>query len=412
MNTEEKQILINKYFSKTLSEAERKDFEQLKATDESFQQHFASEELLYESLLYDSLKEQFKSYNQTSENPFVEATKTTNQRPRWFRRLGVAASILLVAVFGVLAAERAGLIAFKGLPFFGGEDEVKEDKTIPLDSMPQKNWKDTIPGTLNDEVLDAISFLNPDVMVNNGLTINLRAASQQMKISTNKTYVLSTGTGLNININKHIWEHISPEEAITDSIDLVFREVLSPEGLLANAKAAKVLKVFKLSFDQIPGLAFSELYPITISQPLSSDSSKPISLLYGGDGEAVSEWKLEEEDDRAFMKKPTKIMDDYQMYMASVELIDSIKNNYVLKESEYVRKSDESVRIKESFIKERIDYLIAYQENPEFYSLVQLAKNQWAIYQAQRQITVNTTTEGKGKDQLNIIKPGWYAIVQ
>jgi hypothetical protein len=105
-------------------------------------------------------------------------------------------------------------------------------------------------------------------------------------------------------------------------------------------------------------------------------------------------------------------MDDYQMYTASVALIDSIRRDYMLKGSQYVRKGNETVQIKQSFIKERFQYLIAYQNDPEFYSLVQIAKNQWVTYNAQRQIRVNTSSQEAKMDKLYIVKPGWYAIVQ
>lgn len=402
MNSEKRQILIDKYFTKSLSEEERKEFNFLKESDKEFQKLLKAENLIYNSLLYDEIKGRVNAVsnsNKSKKSNFIDS--------KW---LGIAASILVITVFSVFAAQKAGWIDLPNI-FSSRLSPAGDRINNETDSIKDIKAIDSSNNFLNyDSPTDSFKLLK----TNKGIrkTLEFRSTAHEIRVNKNKTNTLATGTGLIFNLHESIWNFASTKDDLPDSVKMIYQEVLDPESLGAQSDL-KTIKVFKLTIDNIEDIRFSSLYPVTINLKLSSKDHNSLNLLYGGNNDIVTEWKLSESISSNFVSEPTQMMDEYQMYIESLNLIDSIQTYYGLRESYYELNLDSTIRFKKSFIEGRKEYVKQYQESPDFYQGIEIAKRQWDIYNSQRNIIIRDSSVRRNDSDtyFYVTKPGWYAIV-
>lgn len=396
MTEEEKDLLIERYLTHELSEEEIAYVESLRKNDEDFNRNLKAQKIIRDTLKYAQVKANLnRIIDEYSLKESDNAEKGKFIKP-W---MAVAASIVLLVGFMGYAFHKAGYISFDNL--WNKEKPVKlekQDEIFPKDSIIQKDEENIQPS-------DTLVKKN-EKPINNARGIKFEGIEQSIFIKTKEFTTISTGSGIMLSFPANtLTNTVNPK---LDSVEITYREIIKAQDVTIDNSKNKVIKIFKLSYA-------NEDWKLNMSLPISfslETEGNKHQVYYGGNNKDLNDWKIISNFDTEFIKTPTKIMADYQAYLESIKLIDSISNHFDLVGEYYISKADKNLKLNSDFVLGRYGFIQQYQDDKALSYKVNLAIKSWETYNAQHNINVNKDSSYKVSNQNYINRPGWYAVVK
>lgn len=375
MLTDEKEILIDKYFRQELNQSEEEQFNRHMADDPEFKEAVENQSILLEGLEILELENQVKRYlEEASDAPVI---------PLWRRRsvVGIAASFLVLVMLTSYAGYKLGW--FKGL--FGKEEliEKPQENVVPADTLQES----TVIPSFYDQVQTTQINTAYTMEVEGGLGTKFRFPAGSL-LDENEQVIIG-----NVNI---------------EIIELLNSEHINPMTADASFRNQKVLKLFyMLPYHAEGSISFNPLMPPKLILP----EGQEVKLYYGGDNRNEVKWSAPQQLNGSFIEKPTQAMEDYRRFIEGQLFIDSLNRHYVKKGQEFVPAEGKGMSFSEEFVQEIEQFVNRYGRDANFRKKVITAQNEWRIYEQQHNLKIGRAKDAL-KNSIPLYQPGWYAVVK
>lgn len=111
------------------------------------------------------------------------------------------------------------------------------------------------------------------------------------------------------------------------------------------------------------------------------------------------------------VQEVSKEMDEYQRYLDSKILLDSLAANYTISGDFYTLNNGKGMSISRLFIRDVEKYVRDYESSSHFEAAVNKARRLWELYRQQRQIIIGVPNDSAAPPDQYIYDFGWYTVM-